>query len=87
MGWDSITLSGKHPVLESLNSGDELYFVHSYYPQPDDKNAVLACCEYEITFPAVIGRKNLIATQFHPEKSGPVGLKILQSFSTWDGSL
>lgn len=87
MGWDSIHVVRNHPVLRSLKTGDELYFVHSFYPQPDDQAAVLAFCEYEVSFPAVIGKNNLIATQFHPEKSGPVGLKILQSFSTWDGSL
>jgi len=87
MGWDSISVVQPHPVLRSLQTGDELYFVHSFYPLPNDTTAVLAYCEYEISFPAIIGNKNLIATQFHPEKSGPAGLKILKSFSTWDGSL
>jgi glutamine amidotransferase len=87
IGWNGIKLLSDHPVLKSLKPEDELYFVHSYYPQPFDRSAVIATCEYEIKFPAVIGRKNLVAMQFHPEKSGPVGLGILTSFSTWDGSL
>ncbi len=78
--------SKKHPILDSIKDGDEFYFVHSYYPRPADPSSVLAVCEYGIAFAAVIARTNLIATQFHPEKSGPEGLKILTAFSQWDGS-
>lgn len=85
MGWDSIKVVKEHPVLKSVKSDDEFYFVHSYYPQPSDRESVLAECEYEMVFPAVIGRSSLVATQFHPEKSGPAGLRILEAFSTWDG--
>ncbi len=85
MGWDSIRVVKEHPVLKSVKSDDEFYFVHSYYPQPSDRESVLAECEYEMVFPAVIGRSSLVATQFHPEKSGPAGLRILEAFSTWDG--
>jgi glutamine amidotransferase len=86
MGWDSIAVSRQHPVLEGTAAGDEFYFVHSYYPQPDNSADILATCEYEISFPAVIGRDNLVATQFHPEKSGPAGLRILTNFAAWDGA-
>ncbi|MBD3243560.1 MAG: imidazole glycerol phosphate synthase subunit HisH [Chitinivibrionales bacterium] len=86
MGWDRIQIERKHPVLAEIDPADEFYFVHSYYPQPADTTHVLATCEYETVFPAVVGRDNLVATQFHPEKSGKTGLRILRSFSTWDGT-
>ncbi|MCU0610098.1 MAG: imidazole glycerol phosphate synthase subunit HisH [Chitinispirillaceae bacterium] len=85
MGWDSVTLTRQHPVLRSVKPGDEFYFVHSYYPLPTDSSAVIATCDYGIEFPAVIGVGNLVATQFHPEKSGPAGLSILNNFAGWDG--
>ncbi len=86
MGWDSITLRREHPVLRGTSSGDEFYFVHSFYPLPSNDADILAECDYEITFPAAIARDNLIATQFHPEKSGPAGLRILSNFAGWDGA-
>ena len=64
---------------------EEFYFVHSYYPQPAAPESVNADCEYGSPFPAVIGRANLIAAQFHPEKSGPAGLRILRNFVEWNG--
>ena len=85
MGWDSIKLLRAHPVLKDVRADDEFYFVHSYYPLPSDNSYVIATCEYEITFPVVIGKGSLVATQFHPEKSGPVGLRLLANFATWDG--
>ena len=84
MGYDSIELKKEHPVLKNTGSGDEFYFVHSYYPLPSDTSSVIAVCNYECDFPAVVGSGNLIATQFHPEKSGPAGLKILTQFSSWN---
>lgn len=86
MGWDTVRLIRQHPVLKDVKPGDEFYFVHSYYPQPSDPNAVIGLGDYEIEFPAIIGRDNLIALQFHPEKSGGVGLNILKNFSTWGGA-
>ena len=86
MGWDSITLRREHPVLKGTTSGDEFYFVHSFYPLPSNDADILAECDYEITFPAAIARDNLIATQFHPEKSGPAGLRILSNFAGGDGA-
>lgn len=86
MGWDSIAIKKRHPVLDGIAAGDEFYFVHSFFPQPANADDVFATCDYETVFPAVIGRKNLIATQFHPEKSGPAGLRILKNFAKWDGA-
>jgi len=85
MGWNAVTVTQPHPILKGLKPGDEFYFVHSYYPQPRDESNVYATCEYKITFPAAIGRKNLFATQFHPEKSGRIGLNMLKNFSQWEG--
>jgi glutamine amidotransferase len=85
MGWNEVTVTQPHPILKGVKPGDEFYFVHSYYPQPSDEGNIYATCKYEITFPAAIGTKNLIATQFHPEKSGRMGLTMLKNFSRWNG--
>ncbi len=85
MGWNDVTRVREHPVLGGIPDGAAFYFVHSYYLQPADPERVCATCEYGITFPAVIAYHNLIATQFHSEKSGPVGLAILRNFAGWSG--
>ncbi len=83
MGWNGITITRNHPLLAGLETGDELYFVHSYYPQPEEASSVYATTEYGINFPCAIGKNNLFATQFHPEKSGRLGLRILTNFASW----
>jgi glutamine amidotransferase len=85
MGWNRIRILRNHPVLEGTTAEQEFYFVHSYYPQPEDAGSMIAECEYGSPFPAVIGRANLIAAQFHPEKSGRAGLRILENFIRWNG--
>ena len=87
MGWNGVQILERHFLLKDLEPGDELYFVHSYYPKPENSDNIFAMAEYEIEFPVAIGERNLFATQFHPEKSGPIGLQILKNFSQWDGSL
>lgn len=86
MGWNELRANRAHPVLRQLRPGDEVYFVHSYYPAPADGRDVLATSRYGVEFAAVIGRENIVATQFHVEKSGPAGLKILGEFVRWDGN-
>jgi imidazole glycerol-phosphate synthase subunit HisH len=86
MGWNNVCFVKRHPVLQGIPDGAEFYFVHSYYLRPSDDGTVFATCEYEVIFPAVIGHRNLIATQFHSEKSGPVGLAILRNFAGWSGA-
>lgn len=86
MGWNGIDVAKKHPVLEGIAPVDEFYFVHSYYPAPASDDCLIGKTEYGIEFPSVIGRGSLIATQFHPEKSGPPGLRILENFCKWNGS-
>lgn len=83
MGWNAVSVTRPHPILGHLLPGDEFYFVHSYYPQPDDPASVHATCDYSGSFPAAIGLNNLFAVQFHTEKSGPVGLQVLENFATW----
>lgn len=85
MGWNRIAVRKEHPVLAGVDHLDEFYFVHSYYPQPADPAMVLATCEYGIEFPAAVGIKNLFAVQFHPEKSGRAGLRMLRNFCDWEG--
>jgi len=84
MGWNRIHLKTDHPVFADIRAEDEFYFVHSFYPSPDHASQVIAETEYGIPFPSVIGMKNLVATQFHPEKSGKPGLRILKNFSGWN---
>jgi glutamine amidotransferase len=86
IGWNEVMVEQAHPLLATLKAGDELYFVHSYYPNPSEAARVYATADYGGKFCCALGRDNLFATQFHPEKSGPIGLAILRSFSTWDGT-
>lgn len=86
MGWNNVRLTKDHPVLRGIPNEAEFYFVHSYFLRPADLADVYATSEHGLTFPAIIGRRNLIATQFHSEKSGPVGLEILRNFAGWDGA-
>ncbi len=85
MGWNSVNPRKDHPVLEGIAPEDEFYFVHAYYPLPASDNYVFGTTCYGIEFASVIGYNNLIAVQFHPEKSGKAGLKLLENFCTWDG--
>jgi glutamine amidotransferase len=86
MGWNSVTLRRKHPVFKDIEPDAEFYFVHSYYPAPFDESAVLGTTSYGITFCSVLAQKNLVAMQFHPEKSGRPGLQILRNFCAWRGN-
>ena len=86
MGWNRVTFRRKHPVFKDIDPAAEFYFVHSYYPSPSDEIAILGTTEYGIIFCSVLAVKNLVAMQFHPEKSGRPGLQILKNFSTWRGN-
>ena len=80
MGWNSVEIQGRHPVLEGIGKSSHFYFVHSYYGAPDQTECVAGTTDYGVTFCSVLAKDNLVATQFHPEKSGPVGLRIYQNF-------
>jgi glutamine amidotransferase len=86
MGWNTVQFLREHPIFKGLPEMAEYYFVHSYYPAPAEESMVLGVTEHGITFPSVMGRRNLVATQFHPEKSGRFGLQLLENFLAWDGS-
>ncbi len=70
-------------VLSGIAETDEFYFVHSFYPAPADPAHVLGETDYGILFSSVVGFRNIIATQFHPEKSGRPGLSLLKNFCEW----
>jgi glutamine amidotransferase len=85
MGWNEVRVVRPHPLLDDIEPGDEFYFVHSYYPVPAEPELVFAVTDYERDFACAVGRDNYFATQFHPEKSGRVGLRLLARFAAWDG--
>ena len=83
MGWNAVSVLRPHPLLSHLRPGDEFYFVHSFHPKPADPALVYAESDHGGPFPAAIGKDNLFAVQFHAEKSGPVGLQVLENFANW----
>jgi len=83
MGWNSVEWLREHPVFSGLDPDYEYYFVHSYFVQPKDEGIICGVTFHGINFPSAIAFKNLVAVQFHPEKSGNPGLRILQNFSRW----
>ena len=85
MGWNEVRVTQAHPVLAGIELGDEFYFVHGYYPNPTDVTHALAVTTYEGDFTCALGKANYIGTQFHPEKSGRVGLRLFENFARWDG--
>jgi imidazole glycerol-phosphate synthase subunit HisH len=80
MGWNQVRRIRPHPVFDGIDPGAYFYFVHSYYPDPEDRSWVLGETDYGVTFASVLGRDNVIATQFHPEKSGVAGLRFYSNF-------
>ncbi len=80
MGWNSVKLSQKHPLFKDIPQDSHFYFVHSYYALPEDDSAVAGVTDYGLPFCSVYARDNLVATQFHPEKSGTIGLNIYRNF-------
>ena len=82
MGWNSVKQLRTHPFFADVPDDSYFYFVHSYYADPDDKSLVLGETEYGVTFTSVLARGNLVATQFHPEKSGQFGLQLYRNFLT-----
>lgn len=84
IGWNRITGKKFHPIFNNVDLESEFYFVHSYFPAPRDLETIIATTHYGITFASVIAKRNLVAVQFHPEKSGTQGLSILNNFCLWD---
>ena len=86
MGWNDLDLVRSHPVLDGLG-GEAFYFVHSYYPEPEEPRDLLGVSDYGGPFCAAAGRENLAAVQFHPEKSSLAGLKLYENFLLWARTL
>ena len=84
LGWNALELTRPHPIFSGVKPGDCVYFVHSYYGAKCAEHT-LATAEYGAPLTAAIGRGNVCGCQFHPEKSGDVGLGILKAFCEWDG--
>lgn len=85
MGWNQISLKAETPLFNTINDGSNVYFVHSYYVKPDDPSVVAATCNYGLEFCAAIRKDNVMATQFHPEKSQGIGLQMLKNFAEMKG--
>lgn len=79
MGWNSLEITKKSPLLKGIKDGDSVYFVHSFMAYTDAQN-ISAQCDYKVKVPALVENKNVFGAQFHPEKSGEVGLQILKNF-------
>ena len=85
IGWNDIQINFDHPVLDKIEDGDQFYFVHSYYAKLLHEQEIVSSSEYgNMKFCSVLAKDNLFATQFHLEKSGELGLKILKSFGDWN---
>ena len=84
MGWNEVGFEGEHPVFSGIPRGSQFYFVHSYYPVPSDPLVVKGTAMYGgVRFAAAVAWGNLAAVQFHTEKSGPCGLRVLRNFLSW----
>jgi glutamine amidotransferase len=84
MGWNEVRFTDPHPVLEGIPAGSQFYFVHSYYVEPAEPAVALGTTSYGgIDFTAAVAKDNLVAVQFHAEKSGPAGLRLLDNFLGW----
>jgi len=81
MGWNTLNIIRQNELFDGIAEGNYVYFVHSLYPQPKDPKIVVTKTEYGTTFTSAVANKNIYGTQFHPEKSGDIGIKILQNFA------
>jgi glutamine amidotransferase len=80
MGWNRVRFVREHPIFDGIQDGSYFYFVHSFYPEPTDRDVVIGETDYGVTFPSVVAKDNVVATQFHPEKSGEAGLRMYRNF-------
>ena len=83
IGWNTLKINPESRLLRGLNEGERVYFVHSFYPIPVQSSIIAATSDYGIDFCCAVERENVAATQFHPEKSGAVGMRILRNFVSW----
>jgi glutamine amidotransferase len=83
MGWNNLAIHAAHPLFDGISAEADVYFVHSFHFRPDQDSHLLAVTEYGGPVTAAVGRDNLVGTQFHPEKSQTVGLKVIANFLRW----
>ena len=83
MGWNTLSHL-RIPLFQGMKEEEFVYFVHSFYVEPEDKSIVAATCDYGLEFCTALHKENLFATQFHPEKSHTAGLQLLKNFVEWD---
>jgi glutamine amidotransferase len=81
MGWNTLNFVHQNELFDGVIEGTYVYFVHSLYPVPEDKRIVCTTTDYGTIFASAVANKNIYGTQFHPEKSGEIGLKILKNFA------
>jgi imidazole glycerol-phosphate synthase subunit HisH len=81
MGWNQLSFKRRPPLFTAVTEGSNVYFVHSYYVKPDDSSVIATTTDYGIEFCSSIWKDNIVATQFHPEKSQAIGLQILKNFA------
>ncbi len=85
MGWNQVTIKKEVPILKGVPQNSWFYFVHSYYPSPEDESVSVVKTHYGLEFTAAVQKENIFASQFHPEKSSDLGLKMLRNFSVLCG--
>ncbi|MDP2728841.1 MAG: imidazole glycerol phosphate synthase subunit HisH [Dehalococcoidia bacterium] len=85
IGWNQVRQRGEHSLWKKIPDNSYFYFVHSYYVEPEDSSLVIGETEYGLAFPSVIAQGNMVGTQFHPEKSGDMGLWVYDNFCQMAG--
>ena len=85
IGWNEVLQERTHPILNGIKSGLDFYFVNGFFFNPVYSDTIIATTDYGQLFPSIIGKKNVVGVQFHPEKSQTSGLKIIDNFCLWDG--
>jgi len=83
IGWNAVHLTRDHPVTATFPDGGHCYFVNSFYASPTDDSTVVGTTEYGVELCSIVAQDNIVATQFHAEKSGPLGFEILTAFASW----
>lgn len=83
MGWNTLQFKRQPPIFEGIAEGSYFYFVHSYYVDPEDKTIIASVTDYGLPFASMVWKDNIVATQFHPEKSQALGLRVLKNFGDW----
>lgn len=84
MGWNEVRQAESHPLWNGIADGARFYFVHSYYVEPTSPEVIAGSTHYGITFTSAVARANIVAVQFHPEKSAAAGLRLLENFMHWN---